>query len=205
MALLSVPYTFTVGAVIVAAQHNSNFQTIYNDYSGNIQDVNIASNAGIEYSKLSLNNSILADDIKSTEILSINNLPTGTTANKLVELDSSAKLPAVDGSALTGVISSAATISSITDYGTSGSTGTSKLQNFIIIAYGTLAVNGSSSATVTNLTFSSAATYTFIVTSDSDPQNGYFTPFAVRNSGSQVTVYANDSHNINVSWFAIGT
>lgn len=103
MSLVTLPFTFSVGAVIIAAQHNSNFSTIYNDYNGNIQDVNIASNAAIGYAKLALNNSIRATDILSTEVLNISNLPTGTTANKLVELDSSAKIPAVDGSQLTHI------------------------------------------------------------------------------------------------------
>lgn len=66
MAIVNIPYIFTVGAVIVAAQHNSNFSTIYNDYSGNIQDVNIASNAGIEYSKLALSGTIKQSDLSST-------------------------------------------------------------------------------------------------------------------------------------------
>lgn len=73
MALLSVPFVFTVGAVIVAGQHNSNFSNIYQDYSGNIQDVNIAANAGIEYSKLSLNASILYSDLANSTKTSIQN------------------------------------------------------------------------------------------------------------------------------------
>lgn len=52
MSLISIPYTFTVGAVIVASQHNSNFSTIYSDYNGNITDDNIAANAAISDSKL---------------------------------------------------------------------------------------------------------------------------------------------------------
>lgn len=66
MSIIVLPYTFSVGAVIIAAQHNSNFQTIYNDYNGNITDVNIASNAAIGYSKLSLNTSILKGDLASS-------------------------------------------------------------------------------------------------------------------------------------------
>lgn len=65
MALVPLAFTFSVGAVIIAAQHNANFQNLYNDYNGNIQDVNIASNAAIEYSKLSLSASILKTDLSS--------------------------------------------------------------------------------------------------------------------------------------------
>lgn len=52
MSLVTKPYTFTAGAVIVAAEHNSNFDTIYNDYNGNIDNDNIKSSAAIEDSKL---------------------------------------------------------------------------------------------------------------------------------------------------------
>ena len=52
MALISIPYTFTVGATIIAAQHNSNFSTIYNDYNGNITTANLSSSAGIVDSQL---------------------------------------------------------------------------------------------------------------------------------------------------------
>jgi hypothetical protein len=103
MALIIIPYVFTTGAVIIAAQHNSNFSIIANDYNGNIQDVNIASNAAIGYSKLSLSNSIRSTDILSSTFFDVANIPTGTTANKVVKLDSNAKIPAVDGSQLTNL------------------------------------------------------------------------------------------------------
>lgn len=66
MSLLSVPFTFSPGAVIVAAQHNTNFSTIYSDYSGNITNANMASNAGVVYSKLSLTGGIVNADINSS-------------------------------------------------------------------------------------------------------------------------------------------
>jgi hypothetical protein len=51
MAIINKPYTAFPGDVIRSAQYNQNFDTIYNDYNGDIQDVNIAANAGIQYSK----------------------------------------------------------------------------------------------------------------------------------------------------------
>lgn len=54
MALITLPFTFSAGAVIIAAQHNSNFSTIYSDYNGNITNANIANSAGILASKLDL-------------------------------------------------------------------------------------------------------------------------------------------------------
>src|SRR3990167_1568351 len=52
MALITKIYTFTVGSTIIASEHNSNFDTIYNDYNGNITNVNISSSAGITDFKL---------------------------------------------------------------------------------------------------------------------------------------------------------
>lgn len=66
MSLISLPYVFSTGNTIIASQHNSNFQTIYNDYNGNITAANIASGAGIAYSQLTLTNSIKQSDLIST-------------------------------------------------------------------------------------------------------------------------------------------
>lgn len=52
MALISKPNTFTVGATIIASEHNSNFDTIYNDYNGNITNANISGTAAIADTKL---------------------------------------------------------------------------------------------------------------------------------------------------------
>lgn len=75
MSIIVLPFTFSVGAVIIASQHNSNFSTIYSDYNGNIQNVNVASNAGIVYSKLSLSNSIQSTDILSSTVFAAANIP----------------------------------------------------------------------------------------------------------------------------------
>lgn len=65
MAIISLPFTFSAGATIIASQHNSNFSTIYNDYNGNITTSNISPVAGILYSQLSLNGSITNADINT--------------------------------------------------------------------------------------------------------------------------------------------
>ena len=54
MALVDKEFTFSVGATVIAAEHNTNFNTIYNDYNGNITDANIAAGALIQLSKLKL-------------------------------------------------------------------------------------------------------------------------------------------------------
>lgn len=66
MALITIPNTFSAGAVIVASQHNSNFSTISTDYNGNIDNTNIAPAASIAYSKLNLSSSIVNADINAS-------------------------------------------------------------------------------------------------------------------------------------------
>lgn len=202
MSLISLPFTFSVGAVIVAAQHNSNFQTIYNDYNGNITDANIASGASIGYAKLSLNNSILATDIKSTEVLDIGNLPTGTTANKLVELDGSAKLPAIDGSALTNVVGS---VASLSDYGTASSSPT-VITNGIKFAMGNISVANKSSTAITGLPFSSSTSYKVTCNQVAGTLSLMNGPAAISyTSGSQCNIQNASDTTFTISWIAIGT
>ena len=52
MANLTKPTTFTAGTTIVASEVNNNFDTIYNDYNGNITNVNISPSAAIVETKI---------------------------------------------------------------------------------------------------------------------------------------------------------
>ncbi len=52
MSTISKTYTFSAGATITASEHNTNFDTIYNDYNGSIKNVNIDGSAAIADSKL---------------------------------------------------------------------------------------------------------------------------------------------------------
>ena len=52
MATIVKPNTFSAGATIVAAEHNDNFDTIYDEFNGNIDNDNIKASAGIVDTKL---------------------------------------------------------------------------------------------------------------------------------------------------------
>lgn len=52
MALISKTFTFTAGATIIASEHNTNFDTLYSEFNGNIDNNNIKSGAAIADSKL---------------------------------------------------------------------------------------------------------------------------------------------------------
>lgn len=54
MSIITKPKTFAASATIIASEHNDNFDTIYNDYNGNINNSNIAGAAAIANSKLNL-------------------------------------------------------------------------------------------------------------------------------------------------------
>jgi hypothetical protein len=63
MALITKPHTFAASAVIVASEHNSNFDTIYNDYNGNITNANCSNSMALVDTKL--------DEIKTANKVNI--------------------------------------------------------------------------------------------------------------------------------------
>ena len=52
MGTVTKQYTFSVGATIVASEHNTNFDDIYNEFNGSIDNDNIKSSANIADTKL---------------------------------------------------------------------------------------------------------------------------------------------------------
>ena len=66
MAIITLPNVFIAGQILTALQLNQDFQTIYNDYNGNITNANISSSAGITLNKLSLNPGSLAFNKQAT-------------------------------------------------------------------------------------------------------------------------------------------
>lgn len=99
MSLISKQYTFTVGATIIASEHNANFDTIYNDYNGNITNANMSGSAAISYSKLNLNDSVKNSDISSSAAIVDSKLATISTAGKVTgdALTSLANIPSGAG------------------------------------------------------------------------------------------------------------
>lgn len=63
MGLIVKPFTFSAGATIIAAEHNSDFDTVYNLVNGQLSNSNIVSGAAIDYSKLSLALAVTNADI----------------------------------------------------------------------------------------------------------------------------------------------
>lgn len=67
MALITKTFEFTAGTTIVASEHNSNFDTIYNEFNGSIDNTNIKSSAAIVATKLNL--TTIAQNVAFTGIL----------------------------------------------------------------------------------------------------------------------------------------
>lgn len=99
----------------------------------------------------------------------------------------------------------ALTIASILDYGTSASASTSKTQSALKVAYGTLSIAASSNTAISNLPFTSSSSYVIIITQSTNSVANE-NLVAIPNSGSGATVYNKwPSGTLSISWMAIGT
>lgn len=75
MSIINLPFTFTAGATIIAAQFNSNFQTIYNDYNGNVNNANISSSSTFPDSVLQQIQT--AGKVNASALTLLANIPSG--------------------------------------------------------------------------------------------------------------------------------
>lgn len=78
MSIIAIPNIFTVGAVIVASQHNSNFSTIYNDYNGSISTSNLSASAGILDTQLAP--IATAGKVSGSALVTLGSVPSGAGA-----------------------------------------------------------------------------------------------------------------------------
>jgi hypothetical protein len=173
MSLISKPYTFTVGSTIIAAQHNSNFDTIVNDYNGNITDANLSGSFSLDESKVG--NISTYGKVSGSALTQLNTINTsagyipvanlnaipnsalatvGTGAGYLVVCSNINKLPAMDGSQLTEVLTTAKvytstwfSVAALSNYTLTHNLGTTL---FLIQIYYSASSDGSSPMLVRN-------------------------------------------------------
>ena len=74
MSIIVKPNTFSAGATIVASEHNDNFDTLFNDYNGNINNANIKANAAIDDTKLA--QITTADKVHGTSLTGLASIST---------------------------------------------------------------------------------------------------------------------------------
>ncbi len=91
------------------------------------------------------------------------------------------------------------------DYTTSASVFTVKDFATIKIAYGSISIGGSSSQAITNLPFTSNATYEAVVCFGSDPTGNDDPPHIILDNGTQMTITHNSGAEETFRWIAIGT
>lgn len=124
---------------------------------------------------------------------------TGTLAG--LAAGTSGQVPVSSGA---GAPAWANSLSSVSDYGTSASSSTARQGTAIKIAYGQIAISGSSNQALSNLPFSSSTSYS-LTCSFSSRQTASEACEAVPSSGSAATIYNNDNLAQTISWQAIGT
>lgn len=210
MALVTKTYTFVAGTTIVASEHNTNLDTLFNLVNGNIDNANIKASAGIVDSKLA--QLTTAGKVSGAALTSLTSIPsgaglipvanidTGTTASKILKLDGDAKIPAVDGSLLTNL---GVALASILDYGTSASASTARAQTALRICWGSLSITGNSNSSLSNLPFTSSSSYVIIGTFGT-ATDATEAVVITRGSGSAATIYNNDNQTQTIMWIALG-
>lgn len=75
MAAVSKTYTFSAGAVIIAAQHNTDFDTLYNLVNGTLDGTNLAANAAIADTQLG--QITTAGKVSGAALTSLASIPSG--------------------------------------------------------------------------------------------------------------------------------
>jgi len=86
MATITKTNTFSSGAVIVASEHNDNFDVIYNDYNGNITNANIAAAAAIVDTKLA--QITTAAKVSGAALTSLSSIPSGAGSIPAINVSS---------------------------------------------------------------------------------------------------------------------
>lgn len=231
MALITGRLVFSPGGTIYSADQNTNHGTIWNEFNGNISNTNIASAAGIVDTKLA--QITTSGKVSGAALTTLGSTPTGAGTLPSKNGGTGGDLSAITVGGVpyfsaTGVMSALAAgtsgqlatsggagaltwsnfLSSILDYGTSASSSTAKTAPNLKIAYGEIAtVTGGSSTSITNLPFSSTASYVIIVCetagSGSDESRG--SVGVTKSSASAASVYNTDNADHGVYWFAVGT
>ena len=228
MSLITKDFTFTVGAVIVASQHNANFDTIYSDYNGNITDANIASGAAISDAKLA--QITTAGKVSGAAFTSINSTPSGAgalpTKNGGTGQDFSASaqgtVPYLSAAGVFSVLAVGTSgqilktngaaadptwvnaLASVLDYGTSASASTARQATAIKTAFGSISVSGNGTETISNLAFTASSSFFAVASFAENFTNDDGYAGAIPASASTLTIVNQQASTRVINWFAIG-
>ena len=84
-SIITQQTTAVTGNTITAAIWNNEFANIYNDYDGGITNANIATAAGIVYSKLSLTGGIVNADVSASAAIARTKIALGDVGKSAIE------------------------------------------------------------------------------------------------------------------------
>lgn len=228
MALISKTYTFTAGSTIVASEHNTNLDILYNEINGNIDNANIKASAGIVDTKLA--QITTAGKVSGAALTSLSSTPSGAgllpaanqspATNLALTSEAQGDIPYRNATIWASLAAGTSgqvlktngaaanpswsnVLSSVLDYSTSASSSTSRQGSTLKVAFGSISITGSSSQAITNLAFTSSSSY-FVVVSHATSSAQSSNCSSVNNSGSQCTIYNASGDTLSVNWLAIG-
>jgi len=165
MGIITKLYTFTAGATIIASEHNSNFDIVYNEINGNLDNTNLKANAAIADSKLA--QITTAGKVSGTALILLANTPSGAGVIPAANLTSVAQKGAnSDITSLAG-LTTALTVGQ----GGTGVTATSNGAGGVVILNGSTQLPAVSGALLTNLPVSDTNTSNVIFNFSTDTTN----------------------------------
>lgn len=228
MALISKTYTFSSGTTIVASEHNTNFDTLYNCVNGNIDNANIGASAAIADTKLA--QITTASKVSGAALTSLSSIPSGAGAIPAANVTNWALTSEAQGDIAyrnatvwvrlaagtsgqylktqgTGANPTWASVlsASVLDYGSSASSSTERgiAGSTLKICFGSVALSSGTIA-ITNLPFTNSTSYTIVGILDTDAGTQSQAITVKRDSASQSTFTDSQSTSKTVHWVAIG-
>jgi hypothetical protein len=213
MGIISKPNTFSAGATIIASEHNDNFDTVINDYNGNITNTNIAAGAAIVDTKLAqITTAAKVHGSSLTGLASINTATAGTIPSALIP---AINLAGTGTGGITGILPGAS-IDTGTTAGkivalnafsqlpaVSGALLTNISKENLGIDSGSASAPQGTNAVSFNFTFSSAPIV--ILTKLYNADGAGYDDYVKTTSTTGFTFYHDNSTTMTCNWIAIGT
>ena len=201
MSTITKPNTLVTGATITAAEHNDNYDTIYNDYNGNITNVNLSATAGIVDTKLAqITTASKVHGSSLTGLASINTSTAGRVPTASINTDT---LIAIDALKLCSIdTSNTAVASKIPVTNASGLLTSFVTKAALGIDSGVASVGDA--GTTVNFNFTFTANPVVLLTPAWAGDDHYVPSYDTLTTAS-MKVYSNSGSTSTAGWLVIGT
>jgi hypothetical protein len=206
-------YGMTTGTMTELFCRNSSGNAVQLTYQGKLlagQLLNDKYFIGIGTTNGSVNilkiNTVGATQMTNPVVFDTFPLAPNTNPTTALQLSPKGYTDSISDIALNAITTSEATnlIKLISDYGTSGTTGTARAQNVIQVCYGQRTVGASSTATVTGLPFTSSTSYSVVATYEYTTGGLLYNIAVTKDSASQFTLRNGNGASLVLDWIAIG-